>query len=168
MPYKNPYNLSYCLSGLPFIDTFNILEQKSICIDYFTVNAAIIGSSHFLKINNDLLEILTCQKISNENTNILKLQNIEDNKIHIQKKRTGFFYEFTLVSQKFSTNEFNQFIKKYQSENHWLQHAFHQENALTVIDYQISDKNTLHFITLHSYPETNTIIITTTSLCPDF
>ena len=167
MPYQNPYNLYYCLSGLPFTDSFKILKQDTISTDFFSVDAAIIGSSHFLKINNDLFEILTCQQISQTNLHIKKLYNISDKKICIQEKSAGFIYDFTLTSQKLSEAEFDLFLKKYQSEEHWLQYTFHKEHALTVIDKKISDNGSIIFTTLHSYPESNTIIETSTILLPD-
>ncbi len=163
MDYSNPDNLYYYLingSDVPL--NVNVIKQKTFTTDIGTIELAIIGSSHYIKLNNEFTELLSCSHESvQDNLLIEKQQNSTINFSHTFNK-----LNYTIKVHTENKNTSSEFTKEEQliyNQDNNLKHFFCNGTSLTALQLT-TYKNKCVIKTWHSYPEHLKIVYSTTEI----
>ncbi len=162
--YTNSQNLSYSLiKGQITRLQAKIIKQQEFETPLGNSEIAIIGASHYLRIGNIFTELLTCLP-----------ENIPTERMWLYKHHFSSFqksveiakltYKIKIWKQKFQTHtEFINTEKRISSQNQNLFYAFSGKSAITALKMK-QKENKLALNTVHTYPETRTIIYSETKL----
>ncbi len=163
MPYHNPNNLVYYLLPKLPSEQIQILKQDAIDSVFGKIEIGIIGSSHYIYLPNSFCELLTCQKL--ENIPALFQTQIAGKKNIFHKSMYGIIdYSFQLISENNKNEQFNTFEAQLSAAEHLLILSFNDKSAYTAIDFLINSDKDIVFSTIHTYPETLTIVKSKTHL----
>jgi len=161
--HSNPLFLNYYLiKGEPENYNFEVIKKISISSFAGNIEAAIIGSSHYLRLENIFFEVLSCTAGKYKTENILfvaqKLSGIS-----FERNFENFEYIFMSEVQQYETeNSFYEFEQKLL-ETGKLVHSFKTNSAVTRLDFE-NNENSFVFKTWHTYPEYLQVIFSQTVL----
>ena len=162
--HNNPDNLAFYLfenkiSGLDF----EIIKLKKLQTVFGAVELAIIGSSHYFKLENIFTEILTCSEKQPQ------LQQL----IYSEKKDKDFQFSTRFVDVNYSVSvrsieyqdkkEFIRFEKELLSKQDIFAHAFEKQSAITALHYK-NTENMFLLQTWHTYPDYKKIVFSTSKI----
>ena len=161
--HSNPSYLSFCLTDdRQNKNNFEIIKKISIEIFAGTLEAAIIGSSHYLRLENVFFEILSCSIEKFENGNIFfETKNVDF--FSFEKKFERFEYRFFAETKNFENPEFFKNFEQELLKTGKLVHSFNENSAITCLDFE-SIKDKFLFKTWHTYPEFLKVIYSETVL----
>jgi len=150
----------YISKTLP-IEQLNILLKKTITTPIGKLTAAVIGSSHFLKLNDNLFEILTCQHLKIPSHDLFYDANA-CKQLNYKFKDIDFDYFIEIDFLKYNKQDFLSKEAEISKSDSLLIYAFEPNSAYTIIENPIFDNNKMIIETWHTYPEYLTIIKTKT------
>ncbi len=164
LDYSNPYHLHYYLiKGSDAKLNVNIVKRKQIETKSGNLEFAVIGSSHYIKLDNKFTELLSCTFEDVEKGLILRKQNSDFFKFSYDFE--DFKYSINVVTETQSTEtEFFNAERSISKQNTDLHHFFGNNTSLTALKLSIDDDN-YYIETWHSYPEHLKIVHSVTTLC---
>ncbi len=161
--YSNPNNLNFYLTNGSETDTeMNVLKNTYISTPLGQLELAIIGSSHYLRLENYFWELLTCsdERIAPENLLISRRETDFKYTHHFDR----FVYKIAVWGEKvLSEKEFLGKEQSIYSQANSITHFFAPNTSLTALSInRLGNEYKIH--TWHTYPEKLTIIYSLTSL----
>lgn len=160
--HTNPDNLSFYLFDKKISDLkFEVIKNLKVQTNFGSAELAIIGSSHYLLLENHFMEILTCsQDIKNQPELIL---HKKQNEFYFKKDFNHYTYSISVQTSVFGKKEFQDFESALINRKDLFIHAFKKQSAITALHYQnTSDQFLLK--TWHTYPDYQKIISSETLL----
>ncbi len=163
LDYTNPDNLYYYLINDSEAQlNVDIIKQKIISTNFGNIELAIIGSSHYMKLDNTFTELLSCTH-----------EDIKDNLLIVKKNddAINFSYQFDnltyltkiITERKKTESEFIQAEQLLYNQNNDLKHFFCKNTALTSLKTSVY-KNRCVVQTWHTYPEHFKIVYSSTEI----
>lgn len=161
--HSNPDNLKFYLFGNKVSDLdFKIIKKTKIDTSFGIVEIAIIGSSHYLKLDNYFTEILTCSEKSIHNSNIFITKQKFDS-FDLDKQINDIIYKISVQSINYTDKaKFTEFEMSLYNGNYFM-YAFDKKSAITALKYEKSKEN-FRLKTWHTYPEYNKVIYSNTEI----
>lgn len=162
--YSDVNNLNYYFVT-NIIKNLSVEILKSSIFETFLgkTEIAVIGGSHYLKINNKFTELLSC---SNE--------NVINPECKLQIGTNAFNYSYNAAKYKYNINiksfeiqsymHFLESVYKINNQDNDLTHDFNNENAITALNILKNQNSEFQLETFHTYPETNDIIYSKTTI----
>jgi hypothetical protein len=156
--HSNPDNLAFYffnkeISGLDF----DIIKKQSFMTIFGQAELAIIGSSHYFKLENHFTEILTCSTKQADNTELIYTAKNREN-FQFKTSFNELLYTVSVRSTEYtSIEEFISFEQELLKKQNMLLHVFEQKSAITALHYLNTDKQFL-LQTWHTYPEYRKVI----------
>jgi hypothetical protein len=161
--HSNPDNLAFYLFGneVSGLD-FEVIKKNNFQSAFGNIELAIIGSSHYFKLDNYFTEILTCSDKTIKNSAIVtSKQNIETYDYHIAVSK--LLYRVSIQNIRYTDkNNFKKFELSLLS-NEYFTHAFGKKSAVTALKYE-NNKNLFRLKTWHTYPEYTQVIYSQTEI----
>ena len=161
--YSDPKNLIYYLLSSNFSDLHaKIIKKKKIATHLGTVEIAIIGASHYFKLENNFIEILSCLPENVNDKCFEQRKSFET--LSISKTIKNLNYTCTVRKDYFSNKSAFEMAENqiYQQKN-TLIHAFEGKSAITALILNQQQDN-LVLKTWHSYPESFVVVYSETQL----
>ncbi len=159
--YSNPDNLNYYLiKGSNIRLNVDIIKQKYIETDLGTFELAIIGSSHYIKLENQFTELLSCTPENIDNDLLLAQRTNE----FITVKHQFDNFQYTMATHTVKKETEQEFIEEERNialKNNDLQYFFDNQTSLTALQFNKLQSSYL-FVTWHSYPEHLKIVYSAT------
>jgi len=156
----------YLIQGAPprFL---SIYMQKTIQFCDKNIELAIIGSSHFIYLENQFSEILSCHDFEVDEKNKIQIVKKADEKpVFFETKNLR--YSFTMIIKMLNPIEFLNFEEFILHSNFTLKMAFLGTSAWTVVDAEEILPNKLRILTIHTYPENDSVVFTTSLIRSSF
>ncbi len=156
--HSNPDNLAFYLfnkdvAGLDF----EVIKKQNFMTVFGQAELAIIGSSHYFKLNNYFTEILTCSANQAGNNQLVYTAKNREN---FQFKTTfnELLYTVSVRSTEYACiEEFISFEQVLLKKQNILLYAFEQKSAITALHYLNTNKQFL-LQTWHTYPEHRKVV----------
>ncbi len=161
--YSDPKNLIYYLLSSDFTDLHaKIIKKQKIATHLGTVEIAIIGASHYFKLENNFIEILSCLHENANDKCFEQRKSFET--LHISKTIKNLNYTCAVRKDYFSNKLAFEVAENqiYQQEN-TLIHAFDGKSAITALVLN-QQQDSLVLKTWHSYPESLVVVYSESEL----
>ncbi len=164
MHHSNPNYLSYYLSGNGFENVnFKILKKINLKTCFGKSELAIIGSSHYFKLEGFFFELLTCTEEKPKNESFICCKQAYPN-FNYKHNFIFFDYHFFTKTTNFSDKKlFFDFEKSLLNNDKNLFHAFCNNSAITALNFE-NNKDNFILKTWHTYPEYKSVIYSKTKL----
>lgn len=163
MSHSNPYNLHYILSKSLPEKGINVISKKDIITDFGSCTMAIIGSSHYIIINNSIVEILTCNKLTDTSFIINRnLDTCDKHKFCFSFNKVVYNSEIEVSGENILS--FNILESNLLKSGADLIFAFEKNSAITSLKVIENKKGLFSFETFHTYPGYNVIVRTKSSI----
>lgn len=162
--YTNPNNLNYYLIGNS-VENLNvqIIKQKFIATSIGNIEIAIIGSSHYIRLDNVFTELLTCTNEQIKKDELI-ITNSGSYMRHVHKFGKLNYQTSIHSVKKASKSDFITEEQAIYSQENDLKHYFYNNTALTALKLQSKGDSKYTIDTWHSYPEYLSIVYSTTEL----
>ncbi len=165
--YSNPDNLYYYLVNDSEVQlNVDIIKQKTISTNFGSIELAIIGSSHYMKLDNTFTELLSCtHEDIKDNLLIVKRSN---DVINFSHQFDNLTYVTNIITERKKTeSEFIQAEQLLYNQDNDLKHFFCKNTALTSLKTAIYEGKCI-VETWHTYPEHLKIVYSSTEIAmPD-
>ncbi len=162
--YSNPKNLIYYLFKPQFADIKAIIIKKYIVLSSFgAIEIAIIGASHYFKLENYFTELLSCLPEKASSKELFMQTNSFEAMIN-SSKLNDLNYKFsTKQTEYLSAVQFNEAELQISAQKNTLIHAFKGQSAITAL--QLAHNNTEIILkTWHTYPDFLRIVYSETKV----
>ena len=159
--YSNPKNLVYYLLKSDFSDLHaKIIKKQSFDTALGRVELAIIGASHYLKLENSFFEILSC--LPEKTTENCMEQKKDFEVMNVVKDLEIVKYRFATYQKQFDEQkQFELAEKEIYNQKNTLIHAFSEKSAITALLLK-HNENKMSLKTWHTYPEFLTVVYSET------
>lgn len=161
--HSDPDKLVFYLTENNFMPlNFEIIKKMQIKSAFGKIELAIIGSSHYLKLDNYFTEVMTCAPEQVDEK--LLLFSKQDGNFEYTHDFKTFKYQFSVKTNSYSSQkQFNEFERSLLNRKELFSHKFYEDTAITALDHKSTARN-FTLATWHSYPQHNKIICSETRL----
>lgn len=146
-----------------FLHGVKIFGQLHAETSFGKLEVAIIGSSHYLLIEDAMVEIISCHPANVKSASPIYHTLIREDFTY-GYVFNGFTYHFSVKRNRYTTEAFVLLEQQLANEKFDLFHPFKDQSAITAIRLDRTKADFISVLTWHTYPETSTIIETITNL----
>ncbi len=162
--HSDPQNLNFYLAKNNFnMLDFEVIKKKNLESNFGNIELAIIGSSHYFKLSNYFIEIMTCSQEEFDHKQLFVSEK-GNNNFTRSLNFESFSYKFSVKTNFFAdTKIFKGFENSLLEKKDTLVHQFYKNSDITALQF-LNLKKSFSFKSWHTYPQHNKIIYSETEL----